>query len=105
MKPGLTIIGAPSSAGAYGPGQEKTPDALRETGVRQYLEANGIRVTDKNNVRGFRWKVDKVIPRAMNVDNVAELAKDVSEKVYEALIEQIGSMSKFMTEGNMIDSG
>ena len=86
MKPGLTIIGAPSSAGAYGPGQEKTPDALRKVGLIQCLETNGLTVTDKNNVRGFRWRVDKENPRAMNADNVVEVAKDVSEKVYEALI-------------------
>jgi arginase len=29
----LVIIGAPSSAGAYSPGQEKAPDALRASGL------------------------------------------------------------------------
>lgn len=83
----LTIVGAPTSAGAYGPGQEKTPDALRAAGLLEILEYKGISVTDKKNVTGFRWKVDKVNPRAMNASKVAEVAKDVSEKVFEALSE------------------
>lgn len=84
----LTIIGAPSSAGAYGPGQEKTPDALRKAGLIHFLENNGTMVIDKNNVSGFRWKVDRVNPRAMNTDKVAQVAKEVSEKVREALINE-----------------
>lgn len=55
----LTIIGAPSSAGAYGPGQEKTPEALRTAGLIQFLEANHIRVVDNNDVTGFRWEADR----------------------------------------------
>ena len=55
----LAIIGVPSSAGAYGPGQEKTPDALRAAGLVNFLQEQGISVTDKKNVPGFRWKTDK----------------------------------------------
>jgi arginase len=29
----LAVIGAPSSSGAYAPGQEKAPAALREAGL------------------------------------------------------------------------
>jgi len=87
-KKSITIIGAPSSAGAYGPGQEKTPDALRAAGLIEFLEKNNIAVNDKNNVTGFRWKADKENPRAMNIDKVAEVAKEISEKVYESLIKE-----------------
>lgn len=81
----LTIIGAPSSAGAYGPGQEKAPDALREAGLIQYLQENNIAVTDKKNVTGFRWKVDKEQPRAMNTAAVAKVAREVALQVADAI--------------------
>lgn len=83
----LTIIGAPSSAGAYSPGQEKTPDALRDTGIISFLETEGATVKDKKNVPGFRWKVDKENTRAMNVDQVYSVAKKVAGKVHESLKE------------------
>jgi arginase len=81
----LTIIGVPTSAGAYSPGQEKAPDALRRSGLIKLLEANNVKVTDKNNIPGFRWKADKENPRAMNMDHVAEVAIALSQKVYESL--------------------
>src|SRR5688572_2395674 len=87
MNASLTIIGAPSSAGAYGPGQEKTPDAIRAAGLISFLEAQGIRVIDKQNIPAYRWEVDKQNKRAMNVDMVASAAKAVSQKVSQSLEE------------------
>lgn len=81
----LTIIGVPTSAGAYSPGQEKAPDALRKAGLIKFLEGNNVGVTDKNNIPGFRWKADKENPRAMNTDQVAEVTIALSQKVYESL--------------------
>jgi arginase len=81
----LTVIGVATSAGAYSPGQEKAPDALRKAGLIKFLEANNVRVTDKNNVPGFRWKADKENPRAMNRDQVAEVIIALSQKVFESL--------------------
>lgn len=83
----LTIIGAPGSAGAYGPGQEKTPDAIREAGLIPFLEAQGIRVIDQQDVRGYRWEVDQQNKRAMNVDKVVSTAKAVAQKVSRSLEE------------------
>lgn len=87
MKNTLHLIGAPTSAGAYGPGQEKTPDALREAGLVAMLEAEGVSVLDKGNVSHFRWKVDKQNKRAMNVEQVVAVAKEVSVQVHESLKE------------------
>jgi hypothetical protein len=42
----LTIIGAPSSAGAHAPGQEKAPAAFRSHGLVEALRARGRRVVD-----------------------------------------------------------
>lgn len=84
----LAIIGAPTSAGAYAPGQEKTPDALREVGLISLLEAHGVHVTDKGNVPGYRWKVDKQNKRAMNADQVTNVAKALSRNVSKSLVEK-----------------
>jgi len=66
----LAIIGAPSSAGAYAPGQEKAPQALRAAGLLECLQRRGIKVGDGGDVPGFRWRADRANPRAMNADKV-----------------------------------
>jgi arginase len=81
----LAIIGAPSSAGAYAPGQEKAPTALRAAGLLEFLSARGISVDDRGDVPGFRWRVDKANPRAMNAGVVATVAKASAERVASAL--------------------
>jgi arginase len=81
----LAIIGAPSSAGAYAPGQEKAPAALRAIGLLELLSANGITVDDRGDVSGFRWRVDKANPRAMNASIVQTVAKASAERVASAL--------------------
>ncbi len=42
----LTVIGAPSSAGAYAPGQERAPAVLRDVGLLEYLRRGGVPVRD-----------------------------------------------------------
>jgi arginase len=83
----IAIIGVPSSAGAYGPGQEQTPDALREAGLISFLAAENVTVIDKGNVSGYRWKVDRENRRAMNVDPVYAVAKELADKVRQSLDE------------------
>ena len=81
----LTIIGAPSSAGAYAPGQEKAPGGLRAAGLLEYLNARGIIVDDRGDVPGFRWRVDRVNPRAMNADMAEAVARATADRVAAAL--------------------
>jgi arginase len=81
----LAVIGAPSSAGAYAPGQEKSPDALRAIGLCEHLSERGIPVADLGNVEGFRWRVDKANPRAMNAGAAAKVAKATAHQVAQAL--------------------
>jgi arginase len=83
----LAIIGAPSSAGAYAPGQEKAPEALRAAGLIEYLNGRGITVDDRGDVPGFRWQVDRTNPRAMNADMAATVAKATADRVAAALAE------------------
>lgn len=81
----LAVVGAPSSAGAYAPGQEKAPAALRAIGLLEYLSAAGITVDDRGDVSGFRWRADKTNPRAMNASIAATVAKATAERVATAL--------------------
>jgi arginase len=81
----LAVIGAPSSAGAYAPGQEKAPAALRAIGLLELLAAHGITVDDRGDIPGFRWRVDKANPRAMNAGAVQKVATACAEQVASAL--------------------
>jgi arginase len=81
----LEIIGAPSSAGAYAPGQEKAPQAYRAAGLIGLLQARGIAVKDRGDVPGFRWRIDPEHKRAMNADAAAGVASTVADRVAAGL--------------------
>ena len=81
----LCLIGAPSSAGAYAPGQEKAPAAFRRHGLVSALAESGLRVNDRGDAPGFRWRPDPQRPNSMNLDAVRRTAAAVAEKVEEAL--------------------
>lgn len=83
----LDIIGAPSSAGAYAPGQERAPEAIRAAGLLASLGERGIPVLDRGDVPGFRWRVDRANPRAMNVEAAAGVARAVADRVAASLSE------------------
>jgi arginase len=82
----LSIIGAPSSAGAYAPGQERAPAALRETGISRRLRELGIDAHDLGDTEGFRWQADRRNPRAMNAAEVARTARGTANLVEQALV-------------------
>ena len=81
----LDVIGVPSSAGAYAPGQEKAPQALRAAGLMESLEGRRIAVRDRGDVAGFRWRVDRTNPRAMNAEAVASVARAAADRVADSL--------------------
>lgn len=81
----LAVIGAPSSAGSYAPGQEKAPHALRAAGLIEKLRNHGLAVEDRGDVPGFRWRADHANPRAMNIEAVARVARAVAVHVAAAL--------------------
>jgi arginase len=85
MKRTLSVIGAPSSAGAYAPGQEKAPRAFRQYGLMQALTDLGLEVQDRGDVQGFRWRPDVKEPMAMNLKEVRRVALAVSHGVAEAM--------------------
>jgi len=81
----LEIVGAPSSAGAYAPGQERAPQAYRAAGLPGFLRERGITITDRGDVPGFRWRLDPEHMRAMNADAVAGVASAVADQVTAGL--------------------
>jgi arginase len=85
MRDAISLIGVPSSAGAYAPGQEKAAAALRAVGLIDFLAARDVAVQDRGDVSGFRWRADKENRRAMNSDIVAQIARATSASVQAAL--------------------
>lgn len=81
----LSLIGAPSSAGAYAPGQEKAPAAFRQYGLISALSKAGRQVRDRGDVAAFRWRPDPARPDAMNLDAVQQTAAAVAEHVADAM--------------------
>ena len=51
----IGVIGAPSSAGAYAPGQERAPQALRDAGLLRRIEERGATVRDRGDTPHQRW--------------------------------------------------
>jgi arginase len=73
----LAIIGAPTSLGAFAPGQEQAPRALREAGVAKGFD-------DFGDIPLRRWRPDREHRRAQNAAGVAEAAREVAERVEAA---------------------
>jgi arginase len=76
----IALIGAPTSAGAFAPGQEDAPAALRAAGLVQALGAS-----DRGDTPRFRWRVDRDAPRAMNADAVVDGVRALAARVEAAL--------------------
>jgi arginase len=81
----LALIGAPTSAGAYAPGQEKAPAAFRQHGIAGALRRAGWVLRDAGDVEGFRWRPDPERPSAANLETVARVARAVADAVAHAL--------------------
>ena len=80
----VTLIEAPTSAGAYSPGQEDGPRALLDAGLREGLEAVGVTVRLGGQASRFRWRPDPENPRAANVQAVIDRAGQVASLVRSA---------------------
>jgi arginase len=74
----LAIIGAPTSLGAFAPGQEQAPRALREAGAAAGLD-------DFGDIPLRRWRPDRDNRRAQNATGVAQAAREVAERVEAAI--------------------
>ena len=81
----LGVIGVPSSAGAYAPGQEKAPAALRAAGLLAALEGAGRTVVDHGDAAVWRWRPDRERRFAQNLAAVVACAQAAAERVRAAL--------------------
>jgi arginase len=81
----MKILGVPTSAGAFAPGQEQAPAALRAAGLIERLREAGIEVEDLGDSPTWRWRPDPANPRAQNRDAVAAIAADTAARVQRAL--------------------
>jgi arginase len=81
----LTVVGAPTSAGASAPGQELAPAALREAGLIGELSSRGLMVCDAGDGPLQRWSPDRDHPRAQNVGQVAATVYHTTATITAAL--------------------
>jgi arginase len=82
--PRVAVIGVPTSAGAFAPGQEQAPAALREAGLVERLAAAGVGVDDRGDREVWRWRPDRESPRAQNVEEIVAIARETAGRVAEA---------------------
>jgi arginase len=80
------VIGVPTSAGAFAPGQEQAPHALREAGLVGFLRGGGAEVSDYGECPTWRWRPDREHPRAQNLEKVVEIVRDTGQRVEEAVL-------------------
>jgi arginase len=81
----IGLIGAPSSAGAHWPGQEKAPAALRTVGLIERLEDAGLHVDDHGDLPRVRFRPDKRQRHHQNLVAVVEVAAQVADRVEATL--------------------
>jgi arginase len=84
----LGVIGVPTSAGAFAPGQEQAPRALREAGLVDLLRRPGVEVRDHGDRELFRWRPDRENRRAQNLGRVVEIVQDSARRVRDAIAER-----------------
>jgi arginase len=80
----LGVIGVPTSAGAFAPGQEQAPAALRDAGLVDLLRESGLKVNDHGDRDTWRWRPDRDNPLAQNLGKVVEIVADTARRVAEA---------------------
>lgn len=77
----LGVIGVPTSAGAFAPGQEQAPQAMRDAGLLGSLRRCGLQCRDHGDRDVWRWRPDRANRRAQNLDQVIEIVKDTGRRV------------------------
>lgn len=78
----LRLVGVPTSAGAYGVGQELAPQALRDCGLVDSIE---VELIDAGDLPNTPFRPDSVNRRSQNLASVVSVASNVRELIGEAL--------------------
>ncbi len=84
MRQPLGVIGVPTSAGAFAPGQEDAPERLREAGLIELLRDKGVDVRDHGDREPWRWRPDRERRRAQNLERVVEIVSDTARRVEQS---------------------
>jgi arginase len=84
MSRSIRVIGVPTSAGAFAPGQEQAPAALRAAGLIDAFEQAGLGVRDDGDRAIWRWRPDRDNRRAQNLETVVEIVRDTARRVAAA---------------------
>jgi arginase len=82
----IGIIGVPTSAGAFAPGQEQAPAALRAARLVENLREAGLAVEDHGDREVWRWRPDRAERRAQNLGQVVEIVAETALRVGEAAV-------------------
>lgn len=77
----LRVLGVPTSMGAFAPGQEDAPAALRQAGLLDQLRSAGVAVDDVGDLPRQRWTPDAGHPDAQNVAAVADITRRLAERI------------------------
>jgi arginase len=77
----IVMVGVPTSAGAFGVGQERAPAALRELGLVSSLRAAGVDIVDGGDVPGKRMHPDPAHPRSQSLDEVVAIAAGLRDRI------------------------
>ena len=81
----IALIGAPSSAAAFGAGTEKSPAALRAAGLSERLESAGFEVTDYGDCAPRFFADDEEHRRARNLLEIVAGLNDLKPRVEMAV--------------------
>lgn len=81
----LGLLGVPSSLGAYAPGQENAPAALREAGLVDRLRQSGLQVIDHGDGELARWRPDRDYPYAQNLFGVVRIVDQTARRTVTVL--------------------
>jgi arginase len=76
----IALIGAPSSAGAFSPGTEKAPAALRTAGLVERLQSAGFEVTDYGDCAPRLFADDEEHRRARNLTEIVAGLNDLKTR-------------------------
>lgn len=81
----VTVLGVPSSAGAYCVGVERAPAALRQAGLVEALRACGADVVDAGDLTTRRWLPDRSSPFAQNIGDETDSMTELSAAAADVL--------------------
>src|SRR5215218_5967937 len=81
----VALLGVPTSAGAFAPGQELAPRELRRAGLVERLRDSGVEVNELGDSEVWRWRPDPASPRAQNLSAVCDVVRDTARRVEHTL--------------------